>query len=268
MQATVAFEIQCQDRREEETAFFRLLGLSTEYISREYSQLQGRAEEITHILSYGDRGLALRQNRARPAGPTCVDFEDPALQYRLRTSGRKQGLGRAVGLKSLKSPTVLDATAGLGRDAYILAALGCRVTMLERSPIVHALLEDGLKRGLEFPDMAMAQTLGRMSLHRIDAYQWLKDIESGQQQVPDVIYLDPMFPERKKSASVKKDMASLQCLLGPDMDLPGLLQLARECARLRVVVKRPGAKHSFGLPPCSFQVSGKTSHFDVYLSAT
>src|SRR5690606_5526316 len=100
---------------------------------------------------------------------------------------------------------ILDATAGWGRDSFILASLGFEVTMIERSPIVAVLLKDALKRA------ANNEACKRMHLIQDDAVHYLQPL--AEKNRPDVIYLDPMFPARKKSALVKKEMALLQTLL-------------------------------------------------------
>src|SRR5690606_40499174 len=105
-------------------------------------------------------------------GPEFADFEEGALAYRrLHGGGRGQPVARAVGLKPGIYPKVLDATAGLGRDAFVLAALGCEVVMLERSPIIAALLEDALRRAMLEP--GVAPVASRMQLIPAEARQWL-----------------------------------------------------------------------------------------------
>jgi 16S rRNA (guanine1516-N2)-methyltransferase len=200
---------------------------------------------------------------ADPGQPLQIDLADPALLYRLRTSGKRQGIGKAVGLdKTAGQVHVLDCTAGLGRDALVLAHLGCRVTMLERSPLVHAALQLAMAQGAGNP--ALADSLQRMTLHHADALTWFARIGKGEIPPPDVIYLDPMFPARSKSAKVKKEMALLQDLLGPDEDLPEVLAAALWIATYRVVVKRPPGNHQLPGPEPAFTISGKASHFSVY----
>lgn len=218
------------------------------------------------LLELGASGLCLQGSAG--GAPTRVDFLDPALLYRLRTSGRRQGLGQALGLHKVAAPRVVDATAGLGRDALLMAHLGCEVLMLERSALVHALLEDGLQRaqGPEVPDM-IRSAVARLQLQQAEARQWLAAAAQDAAGQPDIVYLDPMFPPRNKSARVKKDIALLHELLGSEEDFASLLQAARAAARLRVVVKRPGGKPDASLPAPSFIVPGKTAHFEVYVSS-
>src|SRR5690606_31731336 len=135
-------------------------------------------------------------------------------------------------------PKVLDLPAGLGRDAFVLASLGCAVQLVERSPIVFALLEDGLTRARQFAaeqDQELAQILARMQAYRAQAADYLQGLADDV----DVIYLDPMFPERDKTADVKKEMRAFHSLVGRDEDAGDLLSLALQKARYRVVVKRP-----------------------------
>lgn len=226
--------------------------------------------DCTQVLWAGAEGLSLGAWPPHPqqAAPTRVDFLDPTLRYRLKTSGKQQGLGRALGLAKTPGISVLDATAGLGRDALLMAWLGCEVTLLERSPLVHALLNDGLARALVCDDAEILAATARMHLHCEEARHWCAAIAKGERQQPDAIYLDPMFPPRSKSARVKKDMAMLQELLGAETDFAGLLAAARAVARLRVVVKRPAGKVDPSLPAPSFIVAGKTAGFGVYLSSS
>lgn len=227
------------------------------------------AEDYSHILRIDQQGLSLMSNISSVGqtlvAPTRVDFLDAGLQYRRLTSGKSQGIAKAIGLNKLKSPTVLDATAGLGKDAFILASLGCSVTLLERSPIIYALLEDGFRRGLNSSDNEVKQVLNTMTLANMDSNHWFEKISLGKIENPDVIYLDPMFPSRTKSAKVKKDISLLQQVLGTDEDFGELLSAARECAKHRVVVKRPGKKTKDSDPKPDFQIEGRSTHFDVFV---
>jgi 16S rRNA (guanine1516-N2)-methyltransferase len=226
-------------------------------------------DDYTHILHLDKDGLSIISNSASVGedsiAPTRVDFLDAGLQHRRLTSGKSQGIAKAIGLNKLKSPTVLDTTAGLGKDAFILASLGCNVTLLERSPIIHALLEDGFHRGLASEDEDVINIINKMTLINIDAINYLEKIIEGTLDKPDVIYLDPMFPPRTKSAKVKKDISLLQQVLGIDEGFDELFNAAKQCAKHRVVVKRPGKKTKDIESKPSFQIEGKSAHFDVYV---
>lgn len=129
---------------------------------------------------------------------------------------------------------MVDATAGLGQDAFVLASLGCRVTLFERNPVIHALLADGLARAAMNVDCAAI--VERMRLLEGSSIEWLAQSEI---EAADVVYLDPMFPHRDKSALVKKEMQVFRTIVGDDEDSGQLLASALEHARYRVVVKRP-----------------------------
>lgn len=222
--------------------------------------------QTSHILWWGEEGLALGPVHQPYTQATRVDFADPGLLHRLRTSGKRQGIGKAAGLDKAKHVLqVLDATAGLGRDSCVLAHLGCEVTMMERSPWIHALLEDGLRRARESNEPLVQRAVSRMRLVRGDARDQLRSFAARGESV-DVVYLDPMFPPRRKSAAVKKDIGVLQGLLGPDEDLEELLQLALAAARRRVVVKRPPDQREIPGPSPTFVLSGKAAHFSIYVN--
>lgn len=199
------------------------------------------------------------------AAPTRVDFLDPALLYRLKTTGKRQGLGRALGLASHPAPFVLDATAGLGRDSLAMAALGCRVLLMERSAVIFALLEDGLARARAAADAELDRLLPNMELQQGEARDRCVAISRGEAPRPDVIYLDPMFPPRNKLARVKKDIALLHTLLGSEPDVDSLLDVALAAAGRRVVLKRPAGGKGPARRAADFTVEGKTASFDVYL---
>jgi len=170
--------------------------------------------------------------------------------------GRRQLLARAVGLHRERALHILDATAGLGRDGFTLAALGARVTLVERHPTVARLLADARQRALG--DAATAQAAARTEIVCADARKLI-----GPPARFDVVYLDPMYPERGKAALAKKELQLLRELTGGDADADALLESAH--ARRRVVVKRPrGAPPLAGRPP-SLALSGTQARFDVYL---
>ncbi|MCW8933439.1 MAG: class I SAM-dependent methyltransferase [Gammaproteobacteria bacterium] len=194
-----------------------------------------------------------------------VDFVGGSLGHRKKFGGGKgQTIAKAIGIKQGKPiPSVLDATAGLGKDSYVFACLGCPVTLVERSPIVAALVKDGIERAslnIEFSDT----TKQGFKLHNCDALEYIHAITEDNK--PDVIYLDPMYPEKKKSASVKKNMQILQKLLGHDLDTEEVLKVALEKADKRVVVKRPkGAPElQIGRSP-TLKYESKGTRYDVYV---
>ena len=212
------------------------------------------------ILNLSGDGLSLLSSEGRFGAIVC-DFTGGRMRHRHHHGGGVgQAIARAVGIKHASELLIADLTAGLGEDAFVLAGLGARVVMVERHPVVAALLEDGLRRARQVAQNAdLLAAVERMSLIVADARTWLATADQ-----LDVIYLDPMFPERHKSALVRKEMQVLQRLVGTDGDCDELLGLALERARYRVVVKR--ARHApslAGLAP-AFAVTGKTTRFDVY----
>ena len=212
--------------------------------------------------------LELRQLDEPKVGAVIVDFTSDVLTFRrLHGGGKKEAIAKAVGLKGKDSLHVLDATAGLGRDAFVLASLGCVVDMIERSPVVAALLQDGLDRALSDNELG-AWVPNQMRLFHGVAVNLLQSWQDANPAAarPDVVYLDPMFPHRKKNAAVKKEMRLFQQLLGPDEDADLLLAPALALAKSRVVVKRPsGAPCLAGKKP-QIEMLGKANRFDVYLT--
>jgi 16S rRNA (guanine1516-N2)-methyltransferase len=189
-----------------------------------------------------------------------LDFNGGALGHRVRFGGgRGQALPKAAGFTGGNTPSVVDATAGLGRDAFLLASLGAQVTLLERSPEVHALLKDGLARA-RAAGPEVAAIVARMTLLYGDA----KDLLPGLQA--DVVIVDPMHPLRKKTALVRKEMRLLRQLVGSDPDALELMQAALASARKRVVLKWPlHADDLEGLSKPSHQIIGKTTRYDVFM---
>jgi 16S rRNA (guanine1516-N2)-methyltransferase len=197
-------------------------------------------------------------------GPVLVEFVTGAAGYRRRHGGNEMLL-RAVGHKAGRAMTVLDATGGLGRDAFILASHGCKVQLVERHPVVGVLLADGLRRALQ--DQQTREAAARITLRVADSRQVMAELAHGGQWV-DVIYLDPMFPQRSKSAKVKKELQVLQLLAGKEEDSGELLTEALRAAGGRVVVKRPKGAPTLPGPAPSHSHSGTTTRFDVYLRAS
>lgn len=222
------------------------------------------------VLRLDEDGLSLHSTAGSPARPTRIDFLSGKLRHRLETSRRSEGLLKAIGMDKYSLPLrVIDATAGLGTDGFVMAAKGCEVLMLEKSGVMAALLADGLRRGRHAGDAVTNEYFQRLSLECGDANDFFGR-QAFRESPPDVIYLDPMFPPRRKSAKVKKDMALMQQLLPPNEDVETLVQKAREIAAKRVVLKRPGkaskgTSRKGGLDP-DFQVPGKACHFQVFLT--
>lgn len=191
------------------------------------------------------------------SGPVYVDFLSGSTAHRTRFAG-KESILKAVGVTGTNKPKVLDLTAGLGQDSYILASNGCDVLMLERSPEIAQLLADGLQRAQQDAEFAKL----KLSFKHVDSLAFLKHVKQNEFEV---IYLDPMFPERTKSALVKKEMRLLREVVGVDPDADKLLPLALQKASKRVVVKRPRLAPFLNDQEPHWQIMGKRNRFDVYL---
>lgn len=199
--------------------------------------------------------------KAEPA-ELIVDFIGGAVGHRFRMGeGRGQALAKAAGLTGSITPDIVDATAGLGRDAFLLAALGARVTLIERSKKMHDLLAEGLARA-SAEGGKYAQTVERMTLLHGDSSLLLPELK------PMVVLVDPMHPPRGNTALVKKEMRQIREIVGADSDSELLMQVALEHAQNRVVLKWPLRAESMeGLRKPSHQILGKSTRYDVFVKA-
>ncbi|CAG8866141.1 Ribosomal RNA small subunit methyltransferase J [Pseudomonas fluorescens] len=211
-------------------------------------------------VQVGADGLQIQQLGPQAPGPVRVDFvEGQAAHRRLFGGGNGQMIAKAVGIAQGVRPQVLDCTAGLGKDAFVLASLGCQMTLIERQPLIAALLEDGLARARG--DDEIGPIVARMRLLTGNA---IEHMCQWQGEPPQVIYLDPMFPHREKSALVKKEMRVFRPLVGDDLDAPALLEAALALATHRVVVKRPRKAPIIEGAKPSHSLEGKSSRYDIY----
>ena len=215
------------------------------------------------VLYIDDQGISLGETGKKAPKPVQVDFVGGKAAHRRQYGGGKsQMIAKAAGLKTGVKPRVLDATAGLGGDAFVLAGLGCEMLMMERHPVVAALLQDGLERALSDPEAA--EVASHMTLVPGNSTESMADAIADTGFSPQVIYLDPMFPAREKSASVKKEMKLFHQLVGFDTDEADLLATALELATHRVVVKRPRKAPAIeGVAP-TYVLEGKSSRYDIY----
>ncbi len=216
--------------------------------------------ELPFTLVIRNHQLELKKTDEPKLGTIAVNFVSGAMAHRRQFGGgRGEAIAKAVGVKGNYLPTVIDATAGLGRDAFVLASIGCQVTMFERHPVVAALLADGLDRAYQDPTIGQLlqkqlRLIYNSSLHGLSLYQ----------DKPDVVYLDPMFPHRQKSALVKKEMRIFQQLVGNDLDAEELLEPARRLAKKRVVVKRPDYAPFLANQKPTAEIKTKNHRFDIY----
>lgn len=190
-----------------------------------------------------------------------ADFSELLPRVRQDRLGHEL-LVRAAKIKGASNHTVIDATAGLGEDAFLLAAAGFTVELYERDPTIAALLRDGLERAATDP--ASTDIVSRMHLHEQDSVSALAALE----QSPDVVYLDPMFPERSKSAAVRKKMQLMQRIEHPTTaeDETALVEAARTTHPRKIVIKRPVKGPWLANIKPSYSITGTSVRYDVLVS--
>ena len=246
--------------------YLEAYGLADKSTRERRRLLQGYLVEAKNVaLLVEATGLSLLWLEGSEQYRIQADFCSPAVDYR-RTRGGGMGemISKAVGVRGNRLPTVLDCTAGLGSDAFVLAGLGCEIRLLERVPVVHMLLSDAIQRASVSEVSAIRMATSRLSLlPPCDALEFLSaPIEGGR---PDVIYLDPMFPNKDKSARSKKEMHVFHEFIGSDMDSDSLLEAALKVARRRVVVKRPRLAPEMAECTPDNVMEGQRNRYDIYL---
>ena len=220
---------------------------------------RGAMAELVDIPVAGTEGLVLRRS---PAGLSLVGggmklLPDLSRMVPRLASGKLQRemLVRAARVRGVDAPTAVDATAGLGEDSLLLAAAGFEVTLFERDETIAALLADSLERAAA--DERLAGIVGRMKLVAGDSIAALPEL------TPDVVLLDPMFPDRGKSASAKKKLQLIQMLERPCEDEEALLQAALAAHPRKVIIKRPLKGPVLADAKPSYSLSGKAVRYDV-----
>lgn len=204
------------------------------------------ARGFAFVLEFLPEGLALRDQRDRRLNPVIVDFCNGP-----RRVSRRDPLVKAVGRRTER---IVDATAGYGRDALHLSIAGYRVTAVERSPIIAALLRDGLTRG------GASVAAAALVVIEADARRVLEDMTPS----PDAVYLDPMYPPRTRGTALgRKALRMLRDIVGDDDDIGSLFAVALRSARRRVIVKRP-RRAAVLAGPFLTSYSGKLVRYDVY----
>jgi len=190
----------------------------------------------------------------------CSFIEGPILHRLKYGKGRGQNLAKAVGFKFNKNRTIIDATAGLGYDAFILASLGANVTLIERSEKIYDLLKAAISEAKLYGG-EISNIVNRMNLLFGDSKDILPNI------APEVILIDTMYKDRKKSALVKNDMRLVREVVGSDSDHVELINVALNNASKRVVIKQPRYAETLdNIKGCSHQILGKTIRYDVYVT--
>lgn len=215
-------------------------------------EAQRVAREAGLELREGAAGLALAGDGMEL---TC-DLARLLPRLRPDRLGREL-LVRAARVRGVAAPTAVDATAGLGEDSLLLAAAGFTVTMYEKDPVIAALLQDALDRAANEPQLSAI--VERMTLVKGDSVAALRAMGAA----PDVVFLDPMFPERTKSAAVKKKFQLLHRLERPCEDERELLDAALAAGPRKVVIKRPPKGPCLAGVKPSHAVAGKAVRYDV-----
>jgi 16S rRNA (guanine1516-N2)-methyltransferase len=189
-----------------------------------------------------------------------IDFSSGSIGYRYwKGQSRAHPLVRALGKSIGKLPKIIDATAGLGRDAFILASVGCHVTMIERNPKIFAMLTEAIATE-RAKDNELAMVLDRMTLLHGDAKTLLPSLSA------DIIVIDPMHPERKSSALTKIDLRLLRGIVGDNADASLLVQIALKCKCEKVILKWPAQAEALeGLPKPNHSIIGRTTRYDVFV---
>ncbi len=189
----------------------------------------------------------------------CDFVRGPVNHRLLFGGGREQDLPKAVGMKAGLTPRITDVTAGLGRDAFLLASLGSKVTLIERSDIMHSLLRDGMEEARQQGGIH-AEIISRMTLIHGDSIELLPSLN------PEIVLVDPMHPPRKKSALVKGEFREIREIVGVDNDQLTLIETALTTASKRVVLKWPAHASALdGVRACSHQIIGRSIRFDVFM---
>jgi 16S rRNA (guanine1516-N2)-methyltransferase len=220
-----------------------------------------------YSLQIDENGVSLINSNLASHGPVKVDFVNGSIGHRRRYGGGTgQAIAKAVGVSGVFLPSILDLTAGLGTDGFVLASLGCTVELVERNPIISCLLEDGIRRAIEYAatDEDLMEIIQRVNFTENESIDFLSNLSEAKRA--DIICLDPMFPRRQKAAKVKKEMQAFQSIVGEDSDAEGLLVKAINAAKYRVVVKRPGHSEFLGQLKPTYSLKGKSTRFDIYVN--
>lgn len=211
--------------------------------------LDGNVQGFSFALERDEAGaLWLRAHHRPEYGPIQACWQNAEMRSRIG-GGKKQLLARACGLQRLQNPSLLDATAGLGRDGYTLSRLGAQVTLCERHPLIVELLRDADRRAQAGLEIIASESAALLRSGR----QW------------DVVYLDPMYPDDSRTALPGKEMQLFRELTGGDPDADSLLPAALAAARRRVAVKRPRHAPTLAGRAPDVQLASNQARFDVYL---
>lgn len=217
--------------------------------------LPDHADAADFALDWRGDTLTLFDRNQPRNQPLFVDWVTPLRAMRSYPASRKDPMGRALGRKT---GSIIDATAGWGQDALRMVMMGYRVHMLERSPVIAALLSDGLRRLGE-----QTQLVSR--LQAMPTLTWCDSAEALLDMEADCTYLDPMFgPRPKPSVLSKRPLLVLRAFAGDAIPDDRLFEAASRGSRRRIVVKRPDHIKQPSPPPDE-TFAGKLVRYDVYL---
>eukprot|EP01124_Arcella_intermedia_P012743 TRINITY_DN1909_c0_g1_i1.p1 TRINITY_DN1909_c0_g1~~TRINITY_DN1909_c0_g1_i1.p1 ORF type:complete len:372 (-),score=86.66 TRINITY_DN1909_c0_g1_i1:28-1095(-) len=214
------------------------------------------------ILHFHPTKLILKKNQ-KPPGPVSVDFASGELEYRRKygKDHRDTPMIKALKInKPVPHTTILDATAGFGTDSFVFAMKGYQVTCLERDPIMYSLLWDGYQNGIQDPEIEYI--IKRMKIIHADAFDYIPQLQ--EEEIPDIIYLDPMYPPKSKlkAALPKKDLSLARAILDSPIDAQELVHFAQKYAKERVILKRPLTEPAN--PEAIKTCKGNTSRYEVF----
>ncbi len=229
--------------------------------------------EVTHddqvtddrwIISNNPEGklvLCYRLQKESKTGQLSFDWSSKQMRFRLQQGGgRQEMLAKALGLKKNPEANILDATAGMGREAFLLSSWGAAVTAVEQSAVLFVLLKDAMSY---FKKSSLIQSSFYLDIRYGRSEHYLEGLE--KDKYPDMIYIDPMFPERQKSALVKSEMRVLKKLVGNEQtSYDKLMMVALKKVKNRVVVKRPANADCLGYVKPAYQMISGKYRFDIY----
>lgn len=240
--------------------YLEIKGLPNSDFNDKYEYLKKYKCSAPLILIETEDHVELKNKELPHFGGVYVDFLSGKSQWRkLHGGGNGQPVAKAVFSKKKEKPVVYDATAGLGRDSYVLASLGCKVVMFERNEVVRVLLKDGLRRA--YDDSFEGENLRE---HLILSEK-KSILELSDEKQCDVVYIDPMYPQGSFKAQVKKEMFLFHSLVGMDLDANLLFYKAMNIAKERVSVKRPSTAPFLANVKTFNSILTKSHRFDIYL---
>lgn len=213
-------------------------------------------EKFDILLSMDESGLALVSDNMKLYG----DFSKSIKRLK-QSNLQKEMLIHAVKIKGEKENLIaIDATAGLGEDSILLAAYGYNVELYEKNPIISELLKDAMERAEKISELK--DIIGRMKVHNEDSIIAMQNLK----YKPDIILLDPMFPERTKSALIKKKFQILHKIENPCSDENEMLSSAIKANPKKLVIKRPlKGEYLAGVKP-DYSLKGSSIRYDCIIN--